>query len=104
MFEKELRCPHCHKLLGRAHASEDSIAKVLLVAPKSKQSKTAIFENKQEKETIESASNSEDLLFRLSALTKKNMVKGKTIIFLGEVLQKMLEEKQRRKRENDMEM
>ncbi len=46
MFEKELRCPHCHKLLGRAHASEDSIAKVLLVAPKSKQSKTAIFENK----------------------------------------------------------
>lgn len=44
-----------------------------------------LFEDKQAKETIESSSNSEDLLFRLSALTKKNMVKGKTVIFLDEV-------------------
>ena len=46
MFEKELRCSHCHKLVGKANASEKSIAKVLKVAPKSKQPKSATFENK----------------------------------------------------------
>lgn len=46
MFEKELRCPHCNKLVGKTHASEESTAKVLQVAPKTKQPKTAIFENK----------------------------------------------------------
>ena len=46
MFEKELRCPHCHKLVGKANASEKSIAKVFKVAPKSKQPKSATFENK----------------------------------------------------------
>ena len=46
MFEKELRCPYCHKLVGKANASEKSIAKVLKVAPKSKQPKYMAFENK----------------------------------------------------------
>ena len=44
-----------------------------------------LIENELAKTTIENSSNSEDLLFRLSALTNKNMIKGKTIIFLDEV-------------------
>lgn len=44
-----------------------------------------LIENELAKTTIESSSNSEDLLFRLSALTNKKMIKGKTIIFLDEV-------------------
>lgn len=44
-----------------------------------------LIENELVKTTIENSSNSEDLLFRLSALTNKNMIKGKTIIFLDEV-------------------
>lgn len=44
-----------------------------------------LFENELAKETIENSSNSEDLLFRLSALSNKPMVKGKTVIFLDEV-------------------
>lgn len=44
-----------------------------------------LFENELAKETIENSLNSEDLLFRLSALSNKSMVKGKTIIFLDEV-------------------
>ncbi len=47
MFDEELRCPHCHKLLGKANASDkNSTAKVLKVAPKPKQPKSATFENK----------------------------------------------------------
>lgn len=46
MFEDELRCPHCHKLLGKASASEKSIAKVSKVAPKTKSTKIATFQNK----------------------------------------------------------
>ena len=46
MYETELRCPHCHKLVGKTNASEKSIAKVLKVAPKQEQPKTATFENK----------------------------------------------------------
>lgn len=46
MYEMELRCPHCHKLVGKTNASEKSIAKVLKVAPKVKQPKTGIFQNK----------------------------------------------------------
>lgn len=44
-----------------------------------------LIENELAKTTIENSSNSEDLLFRLSVLTNKNMIKGKTIIFLDEV-------------------
>ncbi len=44
-----------------------------------------LFENKLVKETIESSTNASDLLFRLSALTSKHMVKGKTVIFLDEI-------------------
>lgn len=44
-----------------------------------------LFENELAKETIETSSNSKDLLFRLSALSKKPLVKGKTVIFLDEV-------------------
>ena len=44
-----------------------------------------LIENELAKTTIENSSNSEDLLFRLSALANKNMIKGKTIIFLDEV-------------------
>ncbi len=44
-----------------------------------------LFENKLAKETIDSATNSDDLLFRLSALANKPMIKGKTVIFLDEV-------------------
>ncbi len=44
-----------------------------------------LFDDERAKETIESSSNSEDFIFRLSALTKKKMVKGKTVIFLDEV-------------------
>ena len=46
MFDDELRCPHCHKLLGKASASEKSIAKVSKVAPKTKSAKIATFQNK----------------------------------------------------------
>ena len=44
-----------------------------------------LIENELAKTTIENSSNSEDLLFRLSALANKNLIKGKTIIFLDEV-------------------
>lgn len=44
-----------------------------------------LFEDKLVKETIESSTNASDLLFRLSALTSKHMVKGKTVIFLDEI-------------------
>ena len=46
MYEQELRCPHCYKLVGKTNASEKSIAKVLKVAPSIKQPKSATFENK----------------------------------------------------------
>lgn len=46
MFEKELRCPHCHKLVGKVNASEKSTAKVLKFAPKESQTKSMAFENK----------------------------------------------------------
>lgn len=49
MYEEELRCPHCGRLVGKADASEKSIAKVLKVAPQIKQPKTATFENKCKK-------------------------------------------------------
>ena len=44
-----------------------------------------LFENELVRKTIENSSNSEDLLFRLSALSNKPLNKGKTIIFLDEV-------------------
>lgn len=44
-----------------------------------------LLENEKVKETIEKSKNSQDLLFRLSALTNKELVKGKTIIFLDEI-------------------
>lgn len=44
-----------------------------------------LFENELAKETIDNSKNSEDLLFRLSALANKPMIKGKTVIFLDEV-------------------
>ena len=46
MYEEELRCPHCLRLVGKANASEKSIAKVLTVAPSIKQPKSATFQNK----------------------------------------------------------
>ena len=46
MYETELRCPHCQKLVGKTNASEKSIAKVLKVAPKTKQLKKTTFQNK----------------------------------------------------------
>ncbi len=46
MFEEELRCPHCHKLVGKVNGSEKSIAKVLKFAPKESQTKSATFQNK----------------------------------------------------------
>lgn len=44
-----------------------------------------LIENESAKETIENSKTSKDLLFRLSALTDKKFVKGKTVIFLDEV-------------------
>ncbi len=44
-----------------------------------------LFENEQIKDTIENSKTSKDLLFRLSALSNKKFVKGKTVIFLDEV-------------------
>lgn len=44
-----------------------------------------LYENELAKDTIETSTNSEDLLFRLSALSNKPLHKGKTIIFLDEV-------------------
>lgn len=44
-----------------------------------------LFENEQAKDTIECSKTSKDLLFRLSALSNKKFVKGKTIIFLDEI-------------------
>ena len=44
-----------------------------------------LFENEKVKETIDNSKNSQDLLFRLSALSDKKFVKGKTVIFLDEV-------------------
>lgn len=46
MNEIELRCPHCHKLIGKATASEKSIAKVSIAAPRRKSAKSVTFENK----------------------------------------------------------
>ncbi len=43
-----------------------------------------LFENEKIKETIENSKSSQDLLFRLSALSDKDFVKGKTVIFLDE--------------------
>ncbi len=43
-----------------------------------------LFENERIKETIENSKSSQDLLFRLSALSDKDFVKGKTVIFLDE--------------------
>lgn len=43
------------------------------------------FENGRAKETIENSKNANDLLFRLSALSNKPLIKGKTIIFFDEV-------------------
>lgn len=44
-----------------------------------------LYENDIIKETIDNAKTSKDLLFRLSALSNKPLIKGKTIIFLDEV-------------------
>lgn len=44
-----------------------------------------LIENDVFKETIDNAKSSKDLLFRLSALSSKTLVKGKTVIFLDEV-------------------
>lgn len=44
-----------------------------------------LFENELAKETIETSTTSDDLIFRLSALSNKPLVKGKTVIFLDEV-------------------
>lgn len=44
-----------------------------------------LFENNLARETIETSTSSEDLLFRLSVLSNKPMIKGKTVIFLDEV-------------------
>ncbi len=44
-----------------------------------------LIENNVFKETIDNAKSSKDLLFRLSALSNKTLVKGKTVIFLDEV-------------------
>ena len=44
-----------------------------------------LFENELARETIENSPNSEDLLFRLSALSNKPLIRGETIIFLDEV-------------------
>jgi len=46
MLKKELRCPHCHKLIGVAQASEKSMAKVFKAAPNPKSTKSATFINK----------------------------------------------------------
>ena len=46
MYEEELRCPHCRRLLGKANASEKSIAKVFKVAPKTKQPQKVTLQNK----------------------------------------------------------
>ena len=44
-----------------------------------------LFENKLVRETLESSSSSDDFIFRISALSDKPLIKGKTIIFLDEV-------------------
>ena len=44
-----------------------------------------LFDNELAKETLDNSKNSKDLLFRLSALADKPMIKGKTVIFLDEV-------------------
>lgn len=44
-----------------------------------------LYENDIVKETIDNAKTSKDLLFRLSALSNKPLIKGKTIIFLDDV-------------------
>ena len=46
MYLDELRCPHCHKLVGKTEASEKSIAKVLKVAPSQKTTLSGTFESK----------------------------------------------------------
>lgn len=44
-----------------------------------------LIDNPIVKETIDNSSDSKDLLFRLSALTNKKLIKGKTVIFLDEI-------------------
>lgn len=44
-----------------------------------------LFENKLVRETLESSSSSDDFIFRISALSDKPLIKGKTVIFLDEV-------------------
>ncbi len=44
-----------------------------------------LIENDEVRETIDNAKSSQDLLFRLSALSNKPLIKGKTVIFLDEV-------------------
>ncbi len=46
MFEQQIRCPICHKLIGKTNTNEKSTAKVLAVAPKIKTTGTNIIENK----------------------------------------------------------
>ena len=36
MYQKEIRCPYCNKLLGKLNASEYSLAKVYKVEPPNK--------------------------------------------------------------------
>ena len=44
-----------------------------------------LFENELAKQTFDNSKTSEDLIFRLSALANKPLIKGKTVIFLDEV-------------------
>ncbi len=44
-----------------------------------------LFENEKVKETIDNSKNSDDLLFRLTALSNKKLIKNKSVIFLDEV-------------------
>ena len=44
-----------------------------------------LYENNLAKEALETANNSKDLTIKISALTKKPLVKGKTIIFIDEI-------------------
>ena len=44
-----------------------------------------LYENKLARETFDSSDTSEDLIFRISALSDKPLVRGKTVIFLDEV-------------------
>ncbi len=44
-----------------------------------------LFESEKVKEIIDNSKNSKDLLFRLTALSNKKLIKNKTIIFLDKV-------------------